>query len=140
MGEYLAGLGSPPHLVLCSTARRTRETLDRLLPSFAPPPRILYEEDLYLADAAQLLHRLWRLPENAESVLLIGHNPGLHRLLIEIVRGDEGGAALSAGFPTAALAVLRIAGAWAGLGAGRTTLVDYRTPKSLIRDRDPDRD
>jgi phosphohistidine phosphatase len=137
VGEYLASVKPPPRLVLCSTSRRTRETLDQLLPALDPVPQILYEEELYLTSAGRLIERLQRLPENAEGVLLIGHNPGLHQLAATLA--SDGGA-LTDGFPTAALAVLRIAGAWASLRPHAAKLIDYRTPKSLSRDPESDPD
>jgi phosphohistidine phosphatase len=136
MGEYLAGLEVPPGLVLCSTAVRTRETLDEILPSLEPM-KILFEDALYLAGAGRLIDRLQRLPEQAASVLLIGHNPGLHQLAASLA-GEA--AALAEGFPTAALAVLRLSGAWPDLRPRQATLIDFKTPKSLSRDPDFDPD
>lgn len=137
IGDYLAGLKLLPRLVLCSTALRTRETLAQLLPALDPAPEVLYEEGLYLAAARRLLERVQRLPESAESVLLIGHNPGLHQLASTLT-SDSG--AFADGFPTAALAVLRIAGRWDELRSHQARLVDYRTAKSLMRESDPDPD
>ncbi|HEY3918373.1 MAG TPA: histidine phosphatase family protein [Stellaceae bacterium] len=137
MGDYLAGLRPPPRLVLCSTARRTRETLDEVLPALDPAPQALYEQGLYLTGAGKLIERLQCLPESAASVLLIGHNPGLHLLAAGLAK-DSGD--LAEGFPTAALAVLRIAGAWSALQPHQAKLIDYRTPKSLSRDPDSDPD
>jgi phosphohistidine phosphatase len=137
MGEYLATLRPPPRLVLCSTALRTRETFDGLGPALRPRPEVVYEEALYLTSAPRLLERLQRLPESAESVLLIGHNPGLHQL-VGTLASDSG--AFADGFPTAALAMFRIAGAWDGLRAHQARLVAYKTPKSLSRDPEADPD
>jgi phosphohistidine phosphatase len=133
MGEYLATLKPSPRLILCSTALRTRETLDAILPSLDPAPQTLFEDALYLAGANRLLDRLRHLPEQTESVLLIGHNPGLHQLAASLA-SDAG--ALANGFPTAALAVLRIAGAWPALKPRQATLVDFKTPKALRNDPD----
>lgn len=137
LGEYLAGLQPPPRLVLCSSSRRTRETLDEVLPALERAPQLVYEDALYLASASRLLDRLQRLPEAADSVLLIGHNPGLHQLAAALA--SEPGA-LAEGFPTAALAVLRVASRWSALRAHQAKLVDFKTPKSLSRDPDPDLD
>jgi phosphohistidine phosphatase len=137
VGDYIAGLKPPPRLVLCSTSLRTRETLDAVLPSLDPPPEVSYEDKLYLASAERLIERLQHLPERANSILLIGHNPGLHQLALTLARetGD-----LAEGFPTAALAVLRLDGAWDALRPHHAKLIDYRTPKSLSRDSGSDPD
>jgi phosphohistidine phosphatase len=137
MGGYLAGLQPYPTLVLCSTARRTRETLDAILPALDAEPQLLIEEALYLAGVSRLLDRLQRLPEQAQSVLLIGHNPGLHQLAASLA--SEAGE-LAESFPTAALAVLRVSGHWSALRPHQATLIDFKTPKSLSRDPDFDPD
>lgn len=135
MGEYLAGLKPLPQLVLCSTSLRTRETLDEILPTLGSAPELLYEDKLYLASAGRLIERLQHLPERADSVLVIGHNPGLHQLALTLA-GESGG--LVEGFPTAALAVLRFDGAWDTLRPHHAKLIDSQTPKSLSRDSHSD--
>jgi len=137
MGAYLGGLKRPPRLVLCSTSLRTRETLDEVLPSLDPAPQTFFEEALYLASARRLLERVQRLPDEADSVLVIGHNPGLHQLAATLSNDASG---LADGFPTAALAVLRVPGSWSSLRPHQAKLIDYQTPKSLSRDRDSDPD
>ena len=75
----------------CFAARRTRETLDALQP-WDEAPLIEPMDELYLATAAQLLEVLREMPETARSVMLIGHNPGLHDLALRLVgRGDAAG-------------------------------------------------
>lgn len=137
IGEYLGGLTPSPRLVLCSTSVRTRETLEEVLPSLDPTPEVLYEDKLYLASAGRLIERLQRLPGRADSILLIGHNPGLHQLALTLAEESDG---LADGFPTAALAVLRVNSAWDALRPHRAKLIDYQTPKSLNRDPDSDPD
>ena len=65
-----------PQLVLCSTARRARETLERIQPALGAAT-VEFEHDLYAASADALLERLRRVPDTVASVMLIGHNPGL---------------------------------------------------------------
>ena len=132
MGAFLAGLEPAPELVLCSPAIRTRETLDRVLPALHPQPRSAYEEELYLADPTALLRRLREVPEATASVLLIGHNPGLQELAARLATNPG---RLAEEFPTAALAVLRVEGGWAGLHWQGARLVLFRTPEELSPDR-----
>jgi len=131
MGEFIAAQSPRPDLVLCSTALRTRETLEEVLPSLKPSPSILYEDRLYLASLARLMERLQRLLESTEAVLLIGHNPGLHQLAIALA---DKSTALADGFPTTALAILQFNGTWSALRPNGAALTDYRTPKVLSRD------
>ena len=71
IGESLLLKIGKVDLVLCSSARRTRETAELVLAGLKPLPRILYEDELYLASAKTLLRRLRRLDEAEGSVLAI---------------------------------------------------------------------
>src|SRR5579875_859222 len=75
-------LGLAPHLVLVSSSRRTLQTLAALEPWGDPPPRVLPLDTLYLAPAADILDALRKVPETARTVLVVGHNPGLHDLAL----------------------------------------------------------
>jgi phosphohistidine phosphatase len=123
-------------LALCSTARRTRETLDLVLAEFRSRPKSAIEPELYLADEARLIERLQGLPEPVGSVLVVGHNPGLHELAMILAAPDSPDYPRLAGgkFPTAALASLRIEGRWSGIARGGHPLVGYLTPESLAGD------
>jgi phosphohistidine phosphatase len=120
-------------LVLCSSARRTRETLDLVLGGFATPPQSLIEDGLYLAGEAKLLRRLQRLDEAIDSVLVIGHNPGLQELAASLAEPHSPHyPRLAEGkFPTAALASFRVSTSWAGLGGSRHPLALYASPDAL---------
>lgn len=133
VGETLPRAVGAVDLVLCSTALRARQTAELALARFAPAPRILYEDALYLAAAGKLLQRLRRLDESIGAVLLIGHNPGLHELAIALaVPGSPDHAALAGGkFPTAVRASFAIETQWAGVDGQRHRLIDYVTVKSL---------
>ena len=47
MGKAMAKHGLDPDLVLCSTARRTRDTLELVLPQLKTEPKVIYEDGLY---------------------------------------------------------------------------------------------
>lgn len=132
VGERLPAAIGRLDLVLCSTALRTRETAVLALARFAPPPRMLFEDALYLADRRALLRRIAALDEAVGTVLLIGHNPGLHELAIALASPDSPGyERLADGkFPTAARVSFVIDAPWAALGHARHKLVDYVTAKS----------
>jgi phosphohistidine phosphatase len=120
-------------LVLCSSAVRTRETAELALACYTSSPPVRYEDALYLAGAAALLHLLRRLDEKEGTVLVIGHNPGLHELAALLAAPQSPNYRdLAAGkFPTAARASLMIDGTWTSLDRGRHPLIDYVTAKSL---------
>lgn len=128
MGTVLGKRRPGPELALCSPSARTRQTLERVLPALDPPPRVVYDTALYLADPETLLERLCLLPNETHNVLVVGHNPCLHEFGA-LLAADPG--QLAEGFPTAALAVLQAAGAWSALRWHRAALIYYRTPKEV---------
>jgi phosphohistidine phosphatase len=138
VGRALPAAVGTLDLVLCSSARRTRETLELIIAEFAVRPPSVLEHELYEASKDELMDRLRRLEEEIDNVLLIGHNPGLHDLAIAIADANTAGfRALSSGkFPTAARASFQVPEPWSGFGRLRCELVDYVTAGSLRDDRD----
>ncbi|HWB49628.1 MAG TPA: histidine phosphatase family protein [Stellaceae bacterium] len=120
-------------LVLCSTALRARETAALALEGFAVRPTVRYEDGLYLAGPDKLIERLQQLDEGIESVLVIGHNPGLHELAIMLASpGSAGFSTLANGkFPTGVRCRFVVATDWSAIGSTRHRLIDYVTVKSL---------
>jgi phosphohistidine phosphatase len=131
VGKYLPASAGALDLVLCSSAARTRETLELVLAGFARRPRCLIEDPLYLADRKELIERLQCLAESDSSVLLIGHNPGLHDLAAALADPNSSRAWTSEKFPTAARVSFCVATRWSELGDARHRLVDYVTVGSL---------
>ena len=124
-----------PELVLCSPARRTVETFERIAPAFGEGVRLLVDDELYGASSEELVHRLQAVPETVSSVMIIGHNPGLQNLAILLAGDDEPRTLerLRTKFPTGALVTLAIPNdAWRGLEAGRARVVGFIVPKELI--------
>mgnify|MGYP001160720439 CR=1 FL=1 len=132
LARHIRRAGIRPAVVLCSSARRTRQTLRLLKPGLGNKPERHIEDSLYGADAAALLRRLRALPKRADSVLLIGHNPGLQDLALALARPGKARERMQQRFPTGALATLRIDKAgWRKLGKGDAALVGYLTPQEL---------
>src|SRR5215471_865173 len=102
VGEHLPAKLGAVDLVLCSSARRTRETLDLVVTEFSPRPRCKIEDGLYLAGRERLIERLRRLDPQDANVLVIGHNPGLHELAIGLADKSSAGfnELVSGKFPT----------------------------------------
>ena len=119
-----------PELILCSPARRTRETLE--LAFGQTDVRVEFDPVLYAASAATLLDRLRDTPDTVSSVMLIGHNPGLHDLALLLVDSGKKRTQLEAKFPTGALATITApAGTWRDLGRVPGVLSEYVTPATL---------
>ena len=129
--RYLREQGIEPELVLCSTARRARETLEGIEPALGTAALCL-EDDLYAAGAPDLLERLRSVPDDVESVMLIGHNPGLHELALGLARPSSTASELAVKYPTGALAILVFsASTWHALDYDTAELVDLLRPRDL---------
>lgn len=131
LGQWLMQTQTRVDTVLISPSRRTLQTLARI--NDACEPRLAGEpvEALYLASCGELIHQMQQLPETVRSVLIIGHNPGMHQCCLTLA-ADGAPAAMEAvelNYPTCALAELHadIAG-WADLAPGRAYL-----PRMLTR-------
>lgn len=125
IGAYLRDERIRVQLVLCSSARRALQTLELV----APSGEARIERELYGASASQLLERLRRVPDDAEAVMLIGHNPAIQDLAIGLTAGA--GDVLRDKFPTGALATVSFAGPWRALALGHGELVGFVRPREL---------
>lgn len=134
MGGYMAKHGVLPQRTLCSTSMRTRQTYEGVQAAHGRLPPAEYEDAIYMASERQLLQVLAKTPEPVESVMVIGHNPGLHQLCIRLAaHGDAASLRkLAAAFPTCTLAVFEFpAGAWRNILTARGTLQSLVIPAEL---------
>lgn len=150
MGRWLRASGYLPDQVLCSPARRARETWQLA----APAPPVSFDGDLYEGSAAQILDLLRRVRPTARTLLVIGHDPAIQDLALTLSAGhpparaeSESDAAAGAAldrlrvkFPTAAVAVLEFTGGWERLGPGGARLTCFVTPREVRATTSPDSD
>lgn len=132
IAKHLAGLELElePELVLCSSAVRTRETLELVRPAL-DNSKVLFEDGLYGASSDELLARIRVVPDAVGSVMLIGHNPGLEQLALLLASSGDELRGLETKFPTAALATLAVETTWSRLAPGDAILTAYIVPKQL---------
>jgi phosphohistidine phosphatase len=112
-GRWLLAAQLIPDLVLCSTARRTRQTWEQAgaeLGTAASGCRVSFDRRLYDAGARDLLELVRECPDDAGTVLVVGHNPATAELASSLTRQP------GLHFPTCALAVVGIRGSWRGAG------------------------
>ena len=130
MRDHL-GAGRPPDLVLCSSARRTVDTLDEIREAFPGDIEVLVDDALYGASSSMLVDRLRSLDDDVRGVLLVGHNPGVHDLALALAgSGDaETRTRMAAKFPTGAIATLSFESEWSDLAPGAASLDGYFTPR-----------
>lgn len=135
MGRQMRVLGLKPVQVICSPARRTRETAALALEAFggAVGP-IDYDERVYEAPGRRLLERLREVAASVPEILLVGHNPGLQELTVLLTGGriPPRFSGLTEKLPTGSLLVFSLPGdGWSSIGEGQATLVQFVTPRSL---------
>lgn len=135
MGVYIRDENIVPDLVLCSGARRARETWEIVAHQLKRVPAVEHEAALYMATPDQLLRRLKKVPDAVGSVLIVGHEGGVDALARRLAGG---GAAplrrrLAEKFPTAALAVLAVdLASWSELADKAATITRLAAPKDLV--------
>jgi phosphohistidine phosphatase len=127
-------LAIAPDLVLCSSATRTAQTLDLVRPHLSGSTGFELDRSLYLAPPSVILSRIQGLAAGFRHVMVIGHNPGLHALALDLIRdGDrEAISTLARKLPTAGLVVMHFANAdWSQIRIGTGTLQHFLTPARL---------
>ena len=136
LAQYLKDSAFAVDRVFCSTSKRTRETYEILAPALKGAS-IAYRDRLYLVATGDLLDFVQGLPDMADSVLLIGHNPTFHNLALMLAKSAARGhaeeiTALREKFPTGALCSLNFDVAhWRQVKAGSGTLTAFVRPRDL---------
>jgi phosphohistidine phosphatase len=151
MGRWLRAAGHVPDQVLCSTARRARETWQLAQHGLGATPPVSFEEGVYQGSAVQLLDLIRRASPAVRTLLLVGHDPAMQELALTLAAttptpylGDVPPTdtldRLRAKFPTAAIAVFEVPGNWDQLVPGSARLTRFVTPRELAAPAEPDGD
>lgn len=108
MGRHMAAHALLPDRIVCSTARRTRETLAGLLSHFDRDLEIRMTGDLYESGRGSYLDVIRAFGGTARQFLVIGHNPAMQEVAVDLVGAGNPALveAIAADYPTAALAVI----------------------------------
>lgn len=131
-GVWLRDHGWAPDQVLCSPARRTRETWQLAATGLDASPPVTYDRRIYGADTALLLRTIADRAERAATVLLIGHYPGVQDLTLCLAGDGSDEDALRrvrTTFPTSGIAVLAIPTRWTDLAPRVGRLTDFTVPR-----------
>lgn len=127
IGQWLAREGHVPDQVLSSDSARTRETWDRMAPAFAQAPQPDWHRALYHAPAQALLDALHGA--TGQTVLLLGHNPGIGQFATMILTRGVAHPRLR-DYPTAATLVAEVP-SWEDLDWGQAEPLDFVVPRDL---------
>lgn len=133
-GRWLSKSGYVPDRVLCSTARRTRETWQLAEENLGVHPQTVFEDRVYGGSSAELLDLARQTPEDVRTLLIVGHDPAMRELTLDLASEQPGDAEAEAlgrvrvKYPTAAIAVLSFSGGWAELSPGQARLADFVVP------------
>lgn len=129
IGKALCKKEPQPDYILCSTARRARQTVEMVAKAAHLKVTPEFTQDLYAASADEVLHLVRGLPAASKCALLVGHNPGFSEAVGRLI-GSE-----IEEMPTAALACIALEGKdWSDIREGAGRLEWLLTPKSLKDD------
>jgi phosphohistidine phosphatase len=138
-GRWLARRAYIPDYVVCSAARRARETwelagqaLQAEVPG-VPRPEVIFDDRVYEATVLSLLMLVREFPEAQRTILVVGHNPGLAELAVGLADPPP---TPPAGLPTSSIAVLGLPGPWTDAAPVQGRLLDFAIPadmKSALR-------
>ena len=142
IGQFLKEESCVPELVLCSTALRTRETLDLVVPQLGAAPVIHLLPELYLARWLTIVNLVRQVREKADTMMIVAHNPGLEECAKKLARppGDTKARKLhqllQSEYPTAAVAVFEFdVDVWSAIERGEGELQNFVRPRDF---RGPD--
>jgi phosphohistidine phosphatase len=136
-GKWLSKSDYVPDRVLCSTARRARETWQLAEEKLGAHPQVIFEDRVYGASSTELLDLARQMPLDVGTLLIVGHDPAMRGLALELADPEPGGPAagplarVRAKYPTAAIAVLAFTARWSELSPGQALLADFATPSDF---------
>jgi phosphohistidine phosphatase len=132
VGRWMAAAGHVPDAVVCSTARRARETWElaaaTLEQACGTSPVVRYEPRVYEATVLGLLMLVRELPDDYRVVAIVGHNPGMAELVVGLAAPPP---QPPVSFPTAAVAVLGLPGSWSAAGPAEARLLSFAIPADM---------
>lgn len=132
LAQYLKAQHLIPDLVLSSTAKRTRETVDHCLKGIGKQPvPVKFRNDLYLATPGEILYEIQTTDNSVNRLMLVGHNPGIHQLAVWLAGASPSCQhTLLEGFPTAAMALFLLAiHEWQAMSPDKSLLKEWFVPK-----------
>ena len=142
IGQWMAANGVTFEQVIASPAVRVIDTLDGVWAGYGRKMEPTWDRRVYLASSATLLDVLREVSDDHDSVMMVGHNPGMEDVVFDLVP-DDGSSPLreevEVKYPTAALAQLEIdIGSWGDIGKPVAHLKRFVRPRDLDPSLGPD--
>ena len=133
MGHELRERGLTPDLVLLSPSARTTETLARVEEGFGASFEKVEESSIYLAENEALVALIRNAPAKSERLMIVGHNPGMHELVLLLANGPRDlREEAAAKFPTGAMAEISFdVGDWSDVTPGSGFIRSFLKPREL---------
>jgi len=139
IGRHLKAEGFAFDHVLASPAVRVIETLDEVWSGYGQKLEPVWNKAMYLASAPSLLDLVQAMPDIADHVLMVGHNPGLEDLVLDLTLDGELRERVEDKYPTATVAQMTLpVDRWAEVRAHSATLVAFIRPRDLDPTLGPD--
>jgi phosphohistidine phosphatase len=133
MGRELRDRGLTPNLVLLSPSARTTETLARVEEGFGASFEKVEERSIYLAETEELVALIRNAPAKSDRLMIVGHNPGMHELVLLLANGPRDlREEAAAKFPTGAMAEISFdVGYWSDVTPGSGFIRSFLKPREL---------
>jgi len=135
MATHFVESGLVPQRILCSTARRARETLGFLVEAFAQPLAIDVISDLYTFAGDDYIRIIQNWGRTGSPLMVVGHNPATEETARRLVGDDPDGlmTQLETKFPTAGAAVIDLPALdWSDIAPGSGRLISFDCPRDLV--------
>ncbi len=132
LGTFMEEQQIAPDRILCSPAKRARQTLKQIGKNWQCDAETVIENRLYLASVNTIRSLLEEYGKAHPHLLIIGHNPGLHMLAQKLaIRGTETDLdLLREKYPTATLCTIRVkTDCWKKIGKAGSKLIYLATPR-----------
>lgn len=127
-GDWLRSSIGNIDAVLCSSATRTRQTLERT--GIDAPASFL--DELYDAYPGAVIEQINKVGDDVTTLLVVGHEPTTSHVALGLAGpGSDRDAAeqISCKYPTSAIAVLTVPGSWADLVLEGASLTTFHVPR-----------
>lgn len=108
VGRALRSRGFAFDQIVSSPATRARETVERFGIGYEQIPEVRLEPRLYMCSTGTLMELINGLPDDARTVMIVGHNPGFHDIVLRMTKADGNGfrEKVGANYPTGAFALI----------------------------------